>query len=133
MSVKLNFNRGNEGVWIDGTHPELVDTPFAGKDFRVRVKPITKTMFATAQKKNTRVRKGVETTDAVQANADLFVACVTEWEGFKNEEDGMEIPCDSKHKGLIVEHYMSFATGIVNAAMAAAEVSDDAMETEKGN
>ena len=129
--LKLNLEE-NKGVWIDGSAPEYSETAFAGGSFRIRVLPITRTMFVNAQRKHTTMKRGVERTDMIAANHTLFIACVQEWDGLA-DVNGQPLPCDTETKEKIAEQYMAFASATVDAALRAQQIEDDGKAVERGN
>lgn len=129
--LELSLN-GNEERWVDNTHRVFEDSPYADLQFRVKIKPISRTDISRSTKANTKSYKGVQRTDDVMMQRDLFVRCVIEWEGIVGV-DKQPIECSSETKEAIANNNVGFSSLVVDAAIGYQKTVESQTDEEVGN
>jgi len=130
----------NAEVWLSGSDQAFSDTDFYGSDFKVKIKPLTRSTKSAMQRKNMSIKRGTQVTDFDGLARDVFLNNVLDWEGVKGRDangEVREIPCDPESKKQIANLNWPFADAIAAAIINRLESQDKAnsqlKDVELGN
>lgn len=129
--LKLNMDPAFE-VEIDGKHAAFTGTPFAGADFKVKVRPQDRTAIAALHRKFSTTSGGRTVVDEAGVSQELFVRSVVSWEGIV-DQDGKPLVCDDPGKRIVARVHWAFASIITQVAMESQVDRDTAKADEVGN
>ncbi len=122
MDLILDLNQ-KDGVWVSGDHRVFEGSQFEGLQFRVKVRPLTRTELRRIRKES-NTAKGFDQDIAMPK---IFQSQVLDWE--LKSADGKSIPFSEENKKVLVEQFPSFtnliAAACLDAQARAAEVSED--------
>ncbi len=129
--LKLNMDAAFE-VEITGAHPAFVGTPFAGADFKIRVRPLNRTQIADLGRKHQKVHAGRTVVDDTAVAQEVFVQSVVSWEGIV-DQNGTPLECDAKGKRAVALVHWSFASLVTTITMESQVERETAKDEEVGN
>jgi hypothetical protein len=121
--LRIKINRGT--IWIDGNHPVFKNTEFAGKKFRIRIEPLTRTEIR-------KIREEIEQEAGWKKDQDAYFAKICErritgWE--IQDEKGNPIPYGEQAKMNLIENFPNF-TNLIAAACIAAQAREQENDEE---
>lgn len=121
--LRIRLNRG--AIWIDGNHPVFKNSEFAGKKFRIRIDPLTRTEIR-------KIREEIELETDGKKDQDAYLAktCerrIADWE--IQDEEGRPILYSEPGKMQLIEKFPNF-TNLIAAACIAAQAREQEDDEE---
>ncbi len=124
MNLHLNLKE-QKGTWINGKHPVFLNSEFEGKNFRVKIKPLTRTDIR-------KIREELENQKRQDQDAYLAKTCerqITDWE-LRDGED-KPIPYNEDNKAALIEQCPKFTNLIAAACLHTWTQEEKEREEEK--
>ncbi len=107
--LRIHLTEEPQNTWIDNTHVVFKDTEYENVNFKVLIKPLTKSEYANIIRQCTK-KSGV---DYLAVTTMVFMQGVKDW--VICDEKGKKIPCNTKTKTAVNETYAGLA-GAISAA-----------------
>lgn len=127
MDLLLDLNQ-QDGVWIDGSHRVFEKSEFEGLNFKVRIKPLTRTELR-------RIRREAENSrgsfDQDIYLPKIFLSQVIDWE--LKDGSGQPISFSNENKKVLVEQFPGFTNLIAAACLDAQARASQIQEEEVKN
>lgn len=119
--LRIKLNRGV--IWIDGNHPVFKNSEFAGKKFRIRIDPLTRTEIR-------KIREEIEADGKKDQDAYFAKTCERRIAGWEiMDEKGQPIPYSEPGKMQLIEKFPNF-TNLIAAACIAAQAREQEDDEE---
>jgi hypothetical protein len=125
MDLLLDLNK--DSTWIDGNNRVFEKSEFAGLNFRVKIKPLTRTELRKFRKES-NTRSGLDQ-DAYLPK--IFVNNVLDWE--LKDGNGKAIPFSDENKKVLVEQVPGLTNLIAAACLDANAKAAEVIEEETKN
>jgi hypothetical protein len=126
MDLLLDLS-ANDGIWIDGTHRIFEKSEFEGLNFRVKIKPLTRTTLRKLQK-TALTKTGVDQNIYLPR---VFMDQVVDWE--LKDGNGKPIPFTEDNKKVLAEQFPGLTNLIAVACIDAQARAAEAVEEETKN
>jgi len=122
----LGFNLKKDNCLIvKGDDEVFEDSEFYGKDFFVKVKPLSKSDWRVIRRECT-TKSGI---DDLMFSTKVFMKCVVDWD--INDDEGNPIECNEENKKIIDNKFMTFSSRISTSALRAYHEKEKEVELEK--
>jgi len=125
----MKFNMSNNNSFtITGNDKVFEGSEFEGLNFKITIKPLTKTQLRNIRKEST---SGKGNLDDLMFGSKVFQESVIDWD-IKDENDN-PIICDEKNKKIIDEKFPTFSGRVSSAALDSFRKEEERFEEETKN